>query len=153
MKSLRRVLASAATAAGLLFAGLAVAAPANASVPANAGALPVAYNQGTQFLTDNPSLGMASTCVSRPIFLTLSDYQWLPFTSPSASWINPGVGNGRNIELKSANYTWRDCLIPHDGFYVEQSTLSGPWGSAVTSSSFQLRASGTYTWGTLLIPG
>jgi hypothetical protein len=98
---------------------------------------------------------MASTCVSRAIFLTLSYYQWFPYTSPTADWPNLDMGGeiGRNLELKSANYTWRNCLIPQDGFYVEQSTLSGPWGSAVTSDSFDLKASGTYTWGTLLIPG
>jgi hypothetical protein len=139
---IRRVLASASIATALAVAGGGIAATtANASTG-------FADLETTTWLSNAPTLSMPEICISKSIWLTAADYFWSVDLWDSV----PGGFNESEISIASAMYKWSDCLIPEDGYYLQVSTLSGPWGIATVTSGEQFfySPSGQHQWGSIL---
>lgn len=131
-----KALAVIVTAAGAVSLG--------ATVPAYA--LSPAYNTQTQYLAGSPDSSMSESCVTRSIYLDAGNYGW------DLIMTNEGT-TGRTIYLEAGTYGWADCLIPENGYYVHNSALTPPAGAtALVSNNTFLGGSGTYTWGSELIP-
>lgn len=111
----------------------------------SAAATATAFNQKTQFLTETPTSNMPRSCVDRSIYLAAGNYDWVQ---------TAGTGRRDPLTLNAGTYYWQDCLIPHDGYYEQQSYLKASWDPATLDSSFNLvgLGSGNYNWGSDLVP-
>jgi hypothetical protein len=132
-----------------LIAGVGVVAAIAVSANPSA-ASPIAYNQKVQYLTDNPTPSMGVSVVDRKIILAQGTYTWgllLDGTVPGSTW-------KRSIFLKAGTYDWTDILIPDNGYYDQQSSLSDDQGDPVAylASPTFVDTSGTHEWGSELIP-
>jgi hypothetical protein len=133
------------------FAALAIAVATALPAAAAPATHPPAYNQRTQLLTVDPVLYVdPESCISRSISLASGYYHYSITTVVNIDDEWPTIQGG--------TYTWEDCLIPENGYYVEDSyLLNGPTGTFV-QTSFSLRApagGGTMenvTWGSSLVP-
>ncbi|RKN45744.1 hypothetical protein [Streptomyces hoynatensis] len=120
------------------------AAAASDASDASAQDHPTAYNTKEQFLTADPERGMDTSCVERRISLGSGDYVWGII----------GAGE-RTLYLGSGTYTWKDCLIPDDGFYVQQSTLNPDnpdWDTAILTDTWSMYGDQIAEWGSFLDP-
>lgn len=119
--------------------------------------LPAAFNQHTQDLTANPVPSDPTTCITRTIGLDGGHYTLQLFFRPndnSGRVVNGPSATVFNNTTKQNTWTWRDCLIPDNGFYDQTSTVTAPDGESQTlPGSFVIGASGSYVWGSALQPG
>ncbi|CDR01223.1 hypothetical protein [Streptomyces iranensis] len=128
-----------------LLGGTILALPGTASADVTA---VTAYNTRSQHLIDDPRLGWEESCVERRIKLDAGSYDWgRVMGSRHTSW--------RTIELGADWYTWRDCLWPKNGYYL-QTTMLDPdnpdWVLVSDSASVEVAYTGTWTWGGYLDP-
>ncbi|SOD62867.1 hypothetical protein SAMN06297387_10830 [Streptomyces zhaozhouensis] len=59
------------------------------------------------------------------------------------------------MHLGADTYTWKDCLIPGDGYHVQQSTLhpdTPDWDEALLTDYWFLYDSQEIQWGSSLDP-
>jgi hypothetical protein len=143
---------------GWLVAGLAAALLALAAVsPARAADAQVsagapATNYRTQYLTANPTDGMATASVGRSIYLASGSYEWTVDLGTPAECADPltcPVKGSRHIWLAAGTYSWNCYLDPRNGTYVEWCTLKTPGypQASVSSPAFRIPYSGNWTWG------
>lgn len=110
---------------------------------------PTAYNTKTQYLVSNPHSGMAGSCVSRRITLGTGHYDWGHVMGARQTVVRANLYLGQGV------YTWEDCLWPHDGFYVQTTSLNPDnpdWDTVYLSEDLDVRSTGTWTWGGFLDP-
>lgn len=108
--------------------------------------LPSAENTKTQYVTNNPRAGMAWGSVQRRIYLASGTY--------SCHTI-PTTACRRDIYLGAGWYTWTDGLEARNGSYGQYSQLdpdNPAWKTAQISCTWPLNVSGTYRWGSALLP-
>lgn len=111
--------------------------------PASAAA--TAYNTRTSKLAGSPDFTMQNSCTSRTIYLAEGSYVY-------SQKIGASSGPARTLKLLPGDYEWWDCMMPNDGFYNQQSTLSfGGYPDVVLNSTRHL-TTGTYTFGSFLQP-
>ncbi|GAB2948001.1 hypothetical protein GCM10027280_40910 [Micromonospora polyrhachis] len=110
-----------------------------------ASAAETAYLEKTQYLTSNPTDGMATSCTSRRIGLAAGNY----------TWGNYYPGSVRDQYLGTTTYTWTTCLDPKNGYYQQTTTLDpdqSGWDTATISDNLIISPSGTWTWGSYIDP-
>ncbi|MCT2588398.1 hypothetical protein LHJ74_00290 [Streptomyces sp. N2-109] len=118
------------------------------TVPGTALAAPTAdpaYNTKTQHLTSEPTSDMPESCIERSITLASGYYDWRI----------KGAAERPDLYLGAGRYTWKDCLIPGDGFYVQQSSLNPDnpdWDTILLTDYWFLAYSGSHQWGSSLLP-
>ena len=140
MARISRILAAATALLGLSALGAPGALAAAGSPQAQD--YPTAYNTKEQWLTADPERGMPTSCVERRITVASGSYRWGIL----------GAGE-RTLYLGADTYTWRDCLIPDDGFYVQQSTLNPDnpdWDQALLTDTWHLYGDQVAEWGSFL---
>jgi hypothetical protein len=133
----------------VLLAGTALLAVAVLGAPSAASAeqdFPTAFNTREQWLTADPTPVDDTACVDRRVELASGHYDW-------DQWL----GNAQRLDvyLGAGWYTWEDCLIPEDGYYVQETSLNPDnpeWDTIRLEDSFRLTQHGTYTWGSILDP-
>ncbi|MEU6170276.1 hypothetical protein [Streptomyces tanashiensis] len=116
-----------------------------AGAPASAGA--TAYNQRTVWLNGLPMAGEAPACTSKSIYLASGTYTW------TQRWEGYEYAS-RDIYLAAGTYTWKDCLVPRDGEYGQQSSLArlGLPTAYLNEMYPQGEIRGTFLFGSLLDP-
>lgn len=132
-----RKLLTLAAAAAALVTTMSPATPAAAQGSAT--------NLKTQFLSAVPWWDPVS-CVERTIYLDAGSYAWDQVMDDRTHHV-------RTISLGADTYTWKDCLAPQNGFYVQITTLdphNPAWQTAVGYGTWSLTDSRTYTWGSRL---
>ncbi|GAB3158163.1 hypothetical protein GCM10027290_60820 [Micromonospora sonneratiae] len=110
-----------------------------------ASAADTAYLEKTQYLTSNPTDGMATSCTSKRIELAAGNY----------TWGNYRPGSFRDQYLGATTYTWTTCLDPKNGYYLQTTTLDpdqSGWATATISDNLIISPSGTWTWGSYIDP-
>lgn len=131
-----------------LIAGTALLGVATLGASGTASAADTAHNRKTQYLTAEPTSDMPTSCVERRIKLATGYYDWKMEHHSSEE--------GRHdFRIGAGWYTWKDCLYPYDGFYVQQSTLNPDnpdWDTAILTDSWSLAFSQSIQWGSKLDP-
>jgi hypothetical protein len=79
---------------------------------------PIATNEKSQWLTDQPNSDMPYGTVSKNQGITAGCYLWQLWFAGSQV-----QGGERTIFLGSDTYTWIDTLEPRDGYYLQTSLL------------------------------
>ncbi|MBP2335783.1 hypothetical protein JOF41_001961 [Saccharothrix coeruleofusca] len=139
MTRLLRALASLSFAAGV----------AAVALPGTAAAAETAHLTKTQHLAAIPNSGMPRSCTERHLYLREGRYDWGLRMNSTTRSTRP------NLELGSGWYTWDTCLKPEYGYYIQTSVLDPDtpgWADAITSTTWTIHSSTTYTWGTFLDP-
>lgn len=126
------------------------AASASAATAAPDGPYPVAYDELTLYLTDDPNTGLPEVCTGLYIYLTAGVYEWDGFIGSSY----PHTFDV-DVYLASGDYDWYDCLTPENGYYYQSSVICpetlGPSYPCVDQHVYpELASSGTYTFGSWL---
>ncbi|GAB2587410.1 hypothetical protein GCM10027168_20270 [Streptomyces capparidis] len=110
-----------------------------------ASAAPIAYNTKTQWLTADPDSSLPQSCVQRRITLASGHYDWGII----------GAAERPDLYLGAGGYTWKDCLTPEDGYYIQQSSLdpdNPAWQTIFLTDYWFLADSQTMQWGSYLDP-
>ncbi|MEV6734422.1 MULTISPECIES: hypothetical protein [unclassified Streptomyces] len=146
----------------MIAATVAVAAVAGIGTTASAYAAGgIATDTVTITLTDSPTTANADSCHNRHIKLNEDSYLWglnngsnppvdsYKIVPRSGSWISEW------ITLDEGYYTWTDCLIAQNGYYIQKTTLdpdAAGKATAVRFAAVTVTMTGSYTWGTFLAP-
>lgn len=105
-----------------------------------------AYNEKAQWLTSNPTDGMANGVVTRRIYVGAGTYVWLARQMSDCK---------RTTHLGAGWYTWTDTLDPRGGYYRHTSTLdpdNPAWAPTSRVCAWWPSESGTWVWGSALDP-
>ncbi|MFF0277807.1 hypothetical protein [Streptomyces sp. NPDC004330] len=89
----------------------------------------------------------APACTSKSIYLASGTYTWTEL------WEGAQYAT-RDIYLAAGTYTWKDCVVPYDGVYGQQSSLSrlGLPTAYLNDTNTVGWDRGTYVFGSLLDP-
>jgi hypothetical protein len=128
---------------------LIVAAMTIGPVSAASATAATAYNEKYQYLTDNPTSDMETSCVERNIKLAAGNYIWQLDSSFVAE------SQGPTIKLRAGSYDWEDCLVPETssipnqrGDYVHTSYLQPLSFSGSTATLKNIDFQGVPNWTT-----
>jgi hypothetical protein len=106
---------------------------------------PPAFNEKTQMLTGSPTTKNVPSCVSRSITLIAAFYSY-------SEIIGGAHSTPKSVIIPAGTYGWTDCLIPQNGFYLQQSRVVDSNGNIEASINGDDQvATGTYKWGSELV--
>ena len=85
------------------------------------GSYPPVCNCFAIWLTGSPDQYMTPACKAGTIYLTKGEYEWDTILFSDTN--GPDLDTFHYIYLDSSNYSWGDCLIPENGYYIQSSEL------------------------------
>jgi hypothetical protein len=125
----------------------------DATAAPDEGPYPPVCNCFSIWLTASPNGYMVPACTSQTIYLTSGAYEWAMTPADELNGANPSPY--ADIDLASSNYSWGDCIIPANNYYIQSSELCPldlpPQDGCVNRTvTYYVDYSGTYTVGSEL---